>query len=122
MLTTARCVVMAALVLASGGLGSCYRMQYVTDTPPATSSPNQSEWNHFFIGGLIGDPEVGVDEMCPGGVSRVDVVHSVANIIVAVLTLGIYAPTTVDVWCADDGGAARPGDYRIEDSHTGDRE
>ncbi len=92
-------------------------MQYVTDQGPMTVQPNETTWNHFFIGGLIGDPEVDVGDACPGGLSRIEVTHTAVNVIVAIITLGIYSPTTVEVWCADDGGAKPPGAYRVGDAH-----
>ena len=96
---------LAASLLAALSLGACYSMHYIDiDKRPAADS--SSHWNHFGLGGLLGDPEVRLYEHCPDGVARVEVWHSPANVIVSIIALGLYTPSTTDIWCASPDAPA----------------
>lgn len=63
-------------------------------------------WEHFWLGGLIGEVRVDVERMCPSGRATIEARQSFLNALVAGLTSGIYMPTTVRVRCRDGRRAA----------------
>ena len=56
---------------------------------------------NFFVFGLIGDKEVNLVEQCPRGASGFSERFTFADIILTVISLGIYTPRTVFVNCAN---------------------
>jgi hypothetical protein len=58
-------------------------------------------WEHFWVAGLIGHVRVDVERLCPSGQATIEARQSFLNGLVAGLTSGIYAPTTVRVLCRD---------------------
>ncbi|WGE47421.1 Bor family protein [Actinobacillus equuli] len=69
----------------------------VTDNIKPTKSVNQ----HFFIGGIGQEETLNVLEVCGSAdkVNQVETVLSGSNILVGLLTLGIYTPRTANVYC-----------------------
>lgn len=63
-------------------------------------------WEHFWLGGLIGEVRVDVERLCPSGRATIEARQSFLNGLVAGLTSGIYTPTTVRVRCRDGRRAA----------------
>ncbi|WP_428264445.1 Bor/Iss family lipoprotein [Haliangium sp.] len=100
-----------ALALALGAV-SCERVQYRSTLPP--SGQMIIQWNDFFLWGLLGTAWIRPNMMCPQGVHGLDVYHSPANVLITLITLGLYSPTTVEIYCAtgdgygDDYGASAP--------------
>ncbi len=68
------------------------------------------EWQHFWIGGLVGDSRVDLQRLCGGRDATVRVRQSFLNGLVAGLTGGIYVPTTVEVRCRN----GRRGDIELD--------
>lgn len=87
----------AALAVALSST-ACYRMQYF-DAALDPAPESVERWNHFGLYGLLGDPVVPLYDLCPDGVAQVDVWHSPANVVVSILLLGLYTPSTTEVWC-----------------------
>ncbi|MBI5510327.1 MAG: Bor family protein [Deltaproteobacteria bacterium] len=83
-------------------------MTYATGAPRVQQPV--SHWNDYFFGGLVGENELELAEICPQGVARVEVSHTLGNGIVSILTLGTYSPTTIEVWCAAAASGGRRGE------------
>jgi hypothetical protein len=58
------------------------------------------QWASFFVFGLIGDVEVDVREACPNGIYEVTTGTNFLTWLVTGLTLAIYSPRKVNIWCA----------------------
>lgn len=84
----------------------CYRVQYYTEATP--NGQERWRWNHFFVWGVAGHGETDIRAECPHGIARAAVKHSFPNMLLSVLTLGIYTPTTTELWCAERGSEAKP--------------
>ncbi|HGO5856961.1 Bor family protein [Mannheimia glucosida] len=69
----------------------------VTDNIKPTKSVTQS----FFIGGIGQEETLNVTEICGSTdkVNQVETVLSGSNILVGIVTLGIYTPRTANVYC-----------------------
>ena len=65
----------------------------------------KSEWRSFFFWGLAGDADVNLGQLCPAGVSELEIKQNVGTWFATVLTLGIYAPQILSVTCAAPPGA-----------------
>jgi hypothetical protein len=94
-------------VLAGSG---CYRTTVARSTVPVRRGPDYDRWHHHLLLGLIRvSPDIDIDKVCgPGG--RAAQVHTKTNFwngLVAVISGGIYTPTKLKIWCADD--RAEPG-------------
>ena len=85
----------------------CYYALIDTGRPESVRTV-QEGWAPAYVGGAIAPRFGTLVERCPHGASRVEAHRSFANLAVMVLTLGIYAPTTVEVTCALD--QSRPTD------------
>lgn len=95
-----------ALGLTLALLSGCYHVRYHRKC--SYQGPPVARWNHFFLWGLAGSAEVDVREFCPQGMARVVTHRSAGNIVVSILTLGLYSPSMVEVWCAAPGTLQRP--------------
>jgi hypothetical protein len=80
-------------------LGGCFHSDYyVSGTTPVEEA--QSEWRHRLLLGLIDlDPDTDLRAVCPQGVSHIEEEMEVGNVILFFITLGIYSPSTIDIWC-----------------------
>ncbi|MCU0692597.1 MAG: Bor family protein [Polyangiaceae bacterium] len=84
------------------------------------SSPNavlgelHEEWTDFYIFGLVGSEEFDVHEFCgEAPVAQVRTGGNFGTAIVGAITLGIYSPRKVYVWCQASEGAP-PAHANIE--------
>jgi hypothetical protein len=89
----------AALSMTACG---AYKIKYKNPTanPGATHSVKQN----FFLWGHFGGEEVNFEQLCPGGVARVQSESSFVDGLLYGLTGGLYAPRSVEVQC--NGGTA----------------
>jgi hypothetical protein len=97
-----------SLALLAGALlqTGCYHV-IVTSGAPAAPTVVEKPWQHTFIYGLVPPPEVNVKDQCANGVSKVETLHSPANvgasILLSIITLGfgggIWTPMSVKVTC-----------------------
>ncbi len=90
------------LTLVCGVASGCYTVRYHTRRAAAASPV--SSWNHLFFWGLAGSARVDIQAICPAGLARLETKRTFGNLFVGLLTLGLYSPTSVTVWCAADGG------------------
>ena len=98
----ARMMVMGLLL---AGVAGCYQHTFtIGDGAPAAPVVDE-EWHHHWLWGLISpDNELRLRDECSSGNATIEAEESFLNGLVAVLTGGIYSPTTVRVRCA--GGMA----------------
>lgn len=62
--------------------------------------PTYQDTRHFFFWGLAGETRVDVREVCAGrDVAQMQSQATFVNALLTIITLGIYAPHTVKVWC-----------------------
>ena len=91
-----RSVIALLLLLVTNG---CYYAVIDTGRPQSVRTVERA-WVSSYAGGLV-RPKLGaVVEQCPHGAARVEAHRSGSNLLVTVLTLGLYAPATVQVTCA----------------------
>lgn len=68
---------------------------------PSRYPPSYQETKSFFFFGLLGvQTELDASRICLGKeIDQVSTAYTPGNVLVTALTLGIYAPRTVRVWC-----------------------
>jgi hypothetical protein len=89
--------VIATLVcaaLASGCFGITYRNPAVPPNGIVVDGTSK-----FFVLALIGDERIPVYQYCPGGVSSLETYLSFGDLILTVLTIGIYTPRSYEIHC-----------------------
>lgn len=85
-------------------LGGCYRHDYYYTTVSPEPVPAVWAWNHHLFWGIVRlNQGVPLDAVCPAGnISRVENWMGPLQVVLSVLTAGIYTPTTVRVFCGKD--------------------
>jgi hypothetical protein len=86
------CLLCAAL--ASG----CFNVTYQNPTMPPNGIVHEGT-SSFFLLALIGDERIPVYQMCPGGVSSIETGLSFPDLVLTVITIGIYTPRSWEVMC-----------------------
>jgi len=86
-----------SLLLTTG----CFKQNFVDSGKQAAAEPAADTWQSHFLFGLIPGGDISLNEICPSGVAKVSEHLSFANGLVGVLTLNLYTPNTVVVYCAD---------------------
>lgn len=83
------------------GASGCYRVTLVDDGfYPRARTPDHEEWTSFWAFGLVGQAELDIRRYCGGPAARVRTGGNAATGIVAVLTLGVYTPRKVYIYCS----------------------
>jgi hypothetical protein len=68
--------------------------------PTLVSQPSYEESKSFYIGGLVGERRVNVTEICgEKEVAQMQTQQTFMNGFLGLITLAIYTPHTVKVWC-----------------------
>jgi hypothetical protein len=93
--------------LATIGASGCYRASVDTGLP-ATNQVVVRHWAPTFLWGIISKVDLGTGGVCPNGVSHATTQFSPLNVIVGVLTAGIYSPMDVRATCATAGAPTSP--------------
>ena len=100
------CTLLAALAALSG----CYKTNFIHGDRPITAPLSVSQ--SFYLFGLIGpDMPTRADRLCPAGVARIQTQASFVDSLISFVTLGIYSPRTVQVFCA----AGRTHNFYLDD-------
>jgi hypothetical protein len=86
--------VIVAAALATG----CFRVTYQNPALPPNGVVHEGS-SAFFIAGLVGDARVPAYQMCPGGVSQIETGLSFVDIVLTVVTVGIYTPRSYQIEC-----------------------
>ena len=100
-----RALLLLLLALAPGT--GCYYAVIDTGRPQSVRTVEES-WAPSYVGGMVPPRLEEFVERCPHGAARVEVFRSPRNMLVTALTLGIYAPSTVQVTCALEKRGAAP--------------
>ena len=92
------------LCLLALGLVGCASVTATPDQMPKTAAqPTYEESIDFFLWGLTPSSHfVDLNEVCPGGnVRQVQAQTTFVNGLLGTITLGIYSPRTIKVWCME---------------------
>lgn len=92
---TVRAVAALALIALSG----CYRYTIVTGAPAASKTVG-SNWQKFFVLGLVPADTIQTKAQCPGGVASFETQHSFLNSLVGGITYNIFTPISTKFTCA----------------------
>jgi hypothetical protein len=89
------------LLLAMTGICACSSVTIRPDGGDRDSSdPSYLDSKPFYLAGLIGDHEVDVNEVCEGAeVSQMQTVTTLSDYLLGLITILVYSPRTVKVWC-----------------------
>jgi len=101
---------LAAALLLSG----CYTISYNGNRSAGGSE--QSEWDNYFLWGLVGETNVDLQQVCPKGVASWKSQQTFVQGLIGIVTIGIYVPRSVIVQC----GSGTAMELRL-DPWTGDR-
>lgn len=92
----------AALVVAAFALGGCSSVVFIRNSASRVHTPPQfSSSKQFWLFGLVGDEyDVHIKTLCLGKeVDQVATFYDTQDVIAGLVTLGVYTPRTVGVWC-----------------------
>jgi hypothetical protein len=92
---TARLTAVLLLAAAAG----CYHATIDTGLTPSPQTV-EKPWAASFIDGLVPPSTVETKAKCPNGAARVDTQLSFLNMVVGVITFGIFTPMDIKVTCA----------------------
>ncbi|MEM9487845.1 MAG: hypothetical protein AAGC55_01810 [Myxococcota bacterium] len=92
-----RYTVIPILVAAMLALGACLPTTFSSGTPAGVT---YRTWNNFYLFGLVGNAWVDAATLCPTGVARVETRVGIGQVLLGVITIGLYVPRTVIVSCA----------------------
>ena len=87
-----RLVLFTLAIVCSG----CYRVRIDS---PVSGARTIEHKNHLFVLGMIGDPEIDLDELCPQGVTAFGDEIRPSDLLWTLLTVGIYSPKTSVIKC-----------------------
>lgn len=90
----------AALALATVLAGCSTVTIHPAASGKLSSTPTYQDSRPFFLWGLVGDERVNVVEVCANKpVKQMQSQQTFGDGFLTVITLGIYAPHSVKVWC-----------------------
>lgn len=97
--------ILATSVLAAflGSGPGCYKQVFINDNMVRENSPSDTFWQKNLLWGLVAGPDIDLDRYCSTEFAEVQEVYNVGNFFVTVLTLGIYYPFTVVIYCSKAG-------------------
>lgn len=114
-----RAAAVAALAAAAVAFPGCYTIRYERRGTAAEAGAPRERWHHAFVGGALpGSRAVPLEEICPGGVARVESQVTFLNAIGQIVTTfgvlwplhaPIWEPSTVRVVCAREGAPGANG-------------
>ncbi|MEQ8329293.1 MAG: Bor family protein [Longimicrobiales bacterium] len=100
---------LGALLLLLSAAG-CYKHTVHSGQGAPAGPVVYDHWEHFWIGGLIGDTRLDLRQLCASEDATVRIRQTFLNGLVTGLTGGIYTPTTVEVRCR----TGRSGNLRLD--------
>ena len=81
------------------GITGCYHATIETGVAPSGQTVDR-EWASSWIYGLVPPSTTETQAKCPNGVSKVETQLSFVNMVVGMVTGGIYTPMQINVTCA----------------------
>ncbi len=99
----------AAVLLAS--VSACHRTRIINSRATQHAYvPAADEWNHSLVAGAIPlSAPISLDAVCPGGWAEIEVRRSFINTIAWAVTVGLWTPQLITVYCAGGGRYAVDG-------------
>ncbi len=89
-----------AAIAASCILSSCFSVTLRPEGEVKLISPPTTETSYdFFFWGLAKKYNFDAKAMCPKGIRQIQTQTSVVDGLLTVITLGVYSPRSVLVWC-----------------------
>jgi hypothetical protein len=94
-----------SLLLACGFLASCATQTFNVNPnikrEVPSGNPHFSKWSHFFVNGIGQTNFRNAAAMCKDndGIGFVETKQSFGQVIVAIITYGIYTPRTMNIYC-----------------------
>ena len=92
------------LVVCCVVFAACHHATIDMGVAPSTETIHQP-WANSWIGGLVPPNTVETASKCTSGVAKVETQRSFLNLLVGILTIGIYTPMEIKVTCAIGGSA-----------------
>ncbi|MDT8368702.1 MAG: Bor family protein [Longimicrobiales bacterium] len=93
---------LAGLTLLLLGTAGCLEHTYTSGAGAPEGPVVYRSWHSHWLGGLIGEKNVTVEEHCPSGNATIHDEQTFLNGLVTAVTFGIYAPTRATIRC-DEG-------------------
>jgi Bor protein len=91
---------LATTVLAASLVGCSTVTIQPKPIPKLVSSPTYQESKSFYLNGLVGKSTIDTKAVCDGkNVKQMQTQLTFLDGVLTLITLGIYAPHTVKVWC-----------------------
>jgi len=87
-----------ALVMCAVLGAGCYKVTYQNLLLPPNGVVHEGT-SSFFILALVGDERIPAYVICPGGVSRIETGLSFVDLLLTVVTIGIYTPRSYEIEC-----------------------
>ncbi len=89
-------IVIAAFILMTGCASQGYNLG-----AEANAEPDHQVSQHFFVSGIGQAKTIDAAALCggPGNVAKVESQETAANILLGVVTFGIYTPRDAKVYC-----------------------
>jgi ERCC4-type nuclease len=80
---------------------SCANQRIFSSAKSQKSVPNYEKSQAFFVYGIGQTKEVNAQEICNknGGVEKTETIQEPVEVLLQVITLGIYTPRTVKIYC-----------------------
>jgi len=87
------------IVIALALLAGCRPVTYV-DPYALPSGIVVSQTGHYFLFGALGHTDIEVKALCPQGAARITSSFTAVDLLLAAITLDLYARRTYDIECA----------------------
>ena len=98
--TTTGAVRLALVVLGAVLLSGCYTVQLYHDSDRLHSNPDAEASDLSVLGGTFRlEPPVALRELCPSGVSKLEVRQGALDVLIHTATLGALHQQTMRAWC-----------------------
>lgn len=94
-----RAVFRTLSIIAVLPIAACFHTTVYTGIPGAGETVSR-RWVPSYLAGAVAPTAVEPAATCKAGVYRVETRHTLGNILVSAVTLGIYTPMRIDVTCA----------------------
>lgn len=85
------------LALTLALVAGCMKTTVKMGAPAGTTTEHTAK---FFLGGLVGEENFNLSELCPQGVSKIEESEQFKDIALSCVTCSIYSPRTVRITCA----------------------
>lgn len=103
---------LSTLAVAAVVTTGCYHATVVTGLPASSETVSQ-QWAAAWIDGLVPPSTVESASKCRNGVAKVETQMSFTNMLVGMITFGIFTPMQIDVTCASSNRmGALPGNAK----------